>query len=187
MNTRRALSVFFALAALAIPARAQTTFSGTLTVYPDWTHQKVAGASTVTESFANFLDWTHTSGTNANQMSAFIRATGTLTNGQDRLFSLAGAATNSFGDVLTFEKVNFMAFAAGTANTDPINIGATGADTAFATWLSDTNAAVVIRPGGFLLLTAPDLTGYNSINGNLRIVNTGTNNATYEIYIGGSE
>ena len=184
---KKALAIIATVAALAVSADAQTTFSGTLTVYPGWTHTKVVGASTVSEALGNLLTWTHASGTNANQMSTLFRDAGTLTNGQDRTFDLAGSVTNSFGDVLTFEKVNFLAFAADGDNVDPINIGAAGVATPFDSWLTDTNAAIIVRPGGFVLLTAPDLTGYNANEGNLRILNTGTNDAEYQIYIGGSE
>jgi len=37
------------------------------------------------------------------------------------------------------------------------------------------------------MLTAPDVTGFPSQNGNLKIANSGTNSASYELYVGGAQ
>jgi len=161
------------------------TFTGTLTLVPDWTHQKITGASAVTERFATMFAWTHTTGTNANQMTAIYRAAVTLTNLEERVIDVAGGISDAFGDVTTFQTVRFLCVTAAAANTDTIAMlpGQGG----WATWANDTNAAVVLRPGGAIMFVAPDAVGYVVTDGLLTVRNSGTNDATYAIYIGGAE
>jgi hypothetical protein len=175
------------LALLAgLPVIAATSFSGRFVAMPNWTHQKTTGSSTLAESFGSLFDWTHTSGTNASQMSTLVVEAGTLTNAQSVTFDLANAV-NGFGDSVTFKTVRFLAVKAGTANTSAIRIGGDTANR-FGSWGGGTNDTINIRPGGFLMLIAPDATGYAvGTNGNLVVSNTGTNSATYELYVGGAQ
>lgn len=181
MKTNPAIALILALAITACA----DTFSGRLLVYPQWTHAKTVGASTVTETFATFLDWTHTSGAGSNQMNTIVRETVTLTNSQARTVDLA-AIPDSFGDSTTFTNVRFIAVSCPSANVDPIDIGAAGED-AFSAWAGDTNQTVRVRPGGIWLMVAPDAAGYAPGGGKLMLRNTGTNSASYSLYIGGSE
>jgi len=158
-------------------------FSGRLFVRPQWTNSLVSGVATVTETTSTLLDQYHTSGTNVNQMNAFIRALWTLTNSESRTLSFA-TATNSFGNVLNIYRVNAIAVKSASSNTATI---AVGGDT-FADWIGGgTTSSVTVRPSGLLLLTAPDATGYNSSGKVFKITNGSTNNSTVEIYIGGAK
>jgi len=163
-----------------------TTFTGNLLVRPAWTHQKTSGNSTTTEALSSMFYWVHATGTNANQMTSLFHEQVTLTSGQSRTNNLA-SITDAFGDTIVFAEVRVLAFASASANADAITIGNASANE-FDSWCGGTNHTVTVRPGGFFLTVAPDLTGYAvSTNGNLKVLNTGTNSVTYEIYVGGSQ
>ena len=176
-----------ALAAVAVvSAIAQTTFEGTLYLQSDWRHKKTAGASTLTESFRMFEEWTHTTGTNANQMATIATVSGSLTNSQAVTVNLK-SMTNGFGDAVAFANVRFLAMSTGTNNTDAVTFGNTTTN-GFVSWTADVAGSVSVSPGGIAMFTAPDQQGYAvGVNGSLTLTNTGTNDAAYVLYVGGSE
>jgi hypothetical protein len=183
---RTAVAITLALTAAAI---ASTEFRGTLRVEPDWTYVKRVGSSTVLETIGRLVDQAHTDGTNANQMTAFVRSAGTIYSNQTHTVDLT-AAQNSFGDTVEFVRINFMAVKSLTTSTDALAVG--GAETnEFATWLGGTNDTAIVRPGGILMLTAPGATGYVvGTNGNMTISipNSTTNSVVnWELYFGGAE
>jgi hypothetical protein len=162
------------------------SFSGKLLVMPSWTHTDATGPATVSETFSRLLEWDHTSGTTSNQMDQLFRERVTLTNSAERVIDIAGGVTNAFGSVITFAEVRFFAVISPSSNLNAITVGA--ADTnAFSTWCGDTNHTATIRPGGIMLLVAPDATAYAvSTNGNIKVLNAGTNSVTYDLYVGGA-
>ena len=173
------LSAIFITASAIIGAAQSTDFSGRLSVSPDWAHSKTSGVSTVQERFSRILDQTHTYGTNAAQMTAVIQLSGTLTNGQTNVVALTTGVTDSFGDTIQFTRLSVLACKASSSNLGSIRLG-----TASTNWLSATNAFSIIKPGGLILLTAPDATGYPASP--LFISNPTTNTAAYTLTVGGS-
>jgi len=182
-RTLKAITFILGLCA-AIIASAET-FSGTTLVRPRWVHTKTA-ATTATETFGNLYEWTFTSGHTTNQMDQLWTDQRTLTNAATETLDLAGGITNTFGTVLTMAEVRLIAVGSASANTDTIILG-NAASNEFDSWLGGTNQTLIVRPGGFFFLAAPDVTAYTvSTNGNLKISNGGTNSVTYDIYIGGA-
>ena len=162
-----------------------TEFSGTFYVQPSWTHVKSNGASVVTESIGTILEQSHTYGTNANQMTAFWRYVGTLTNSETRTFNLR-AATNSFGDVLAFRRINFVAAKSSASNSANVEINGSDTD-GTSLFIDDLGASVRVYPGGVVCATAPDIVGI-AIETNackFDVTNGSTNSATIELYFGG--
>ena len=181
---KKQLSTALLLAAAIMAAAATIEFEGTLRLDPQWTHTKTDGASVVRETYDRIIYSGHTTGTNANQMTSLARSSGVLTNSASVTLSLLGGVDNAFGDPITFTRVNFLCLTADAANVDPLHIGGAAA-TPFESWCG-TNGLAVLRPGGTILYHAPDITGYAvGTNGNLKILNTGTNSVSYSIYIGG--
>ena len=182
----RAIRVAAAIILTAGAVLAATTFTGRLIVWPDgWEHVKTGGSSTLEETFSNFLEWTFTSGTGVNQMATIIVETGTLTNGQSVTYDL-DAATNGFGDVVDFAAVRFLCLVCPTGNVDAVEMG-NASTNAFSSWAGATNHTVKVRPGGLVLFVGPDATGYAAGNGEIKLLNTGTNDTDYELYVGGNE
>jgi len=169
------------------PAYADS-FSGQIALVPNWSHTKTIGASTVEETFDPFVNWTHTDGDSTNQMTTIVRETVVLTNSQARTLNLSGGVSDSFGDVTTFSTVRFLCVTCPSANTNTISIGGSTTN-AWAAWCGATNQTATIRPGGAMILIAPDLTGYAVTTNacNLMFTNNGTNSTSYSVYIGGSE
>jgi|GEM_PF-3762754 len=184
---KKFLSIFTILATMCAPVIAGegTSLSGTLYVYPNLSYVKTNGAATLTAAFPHQLfTWAFTSGTNVNQMNAlYSEGPTTLTNGQSKTISLL-AATNAFGDVLEFSRVHWIAVKAGTENLDRLGAFEIVGD-AFSIGNGLDNLSVY--PGGLLFLAAPNIAGYAvATNSHFIVVhNPGTNNATYELYIGG--
>ena len=176
--TQSVLSVFlFVLATICI---AETTFTGsTIIDTSSWLHEKTVGSSTVTERFGKLARYTHTTGTNDNQMSDVVVVSGTLTNSQSVTHALS-TLSNSFGDTVNFTTVKALAI---FSTTGDLTVGNASADQ-FSSWLGATNQTVKIASGGMLMFVAP-LAGFSSSSTNLKIENTTTNTATYQLYIGG--
>jgi hypothetical protein len=174
----------FLLSAASALAQA-TAFSGTYAVAPNWTHSKSNGSSIVYEQVGSILYQPHTFGTNASQMNAFWRFVGTLTNGETRTFNLK-AATNSFGDVLAFSRINFMAVKVATNASGGFTVGASDTDSS-TLWHDGSDGVSSVLPGGVLAVTAPSATGIPVATNtcNFDVANTGTNSAVVEIYVGG--
>lgn len=177
-------AIYILGAAVALSA---TTFTGRLVLSPStWSHTKTVGSAEIEETFSAFLDWSHTTGTNANQMTDIVVDSSTLTNSQSRTIDLTSIADN-FGDTISFSTVRFLALVPSSANTGYIEMG-NAASGQFTNWVGGTNHTIRVRAGGVALFVAPDLTGYNvGTNGNLKITNGSTNSASYNLYIGGSE
>ena len=193
MNKRTRLLISLAVLTIvlgAVAALSATTFTGNTLIRQAWNHQKT-GVTTTQEDFSGdagrLLDWDHTSGTGANQMNQLFRESVTLTNGAARTIDLAGGVTNAFGDSVTFAEVRFFAVSLSSANSNAITVGNASANQ-FASWCGSATDTVTIRPGGLFLMVAPDSIGYVvSTNGNLKILNAGTNSVTYNLWIGGSD
>jgi hypothetical protein len=177
-------AIISTLLAAWMSARADS-FSGRLLLFPQWTHSKTIGASTVSETFSSFIDWTHTSGTASNQMNTIICETATLAGGASRTVSLAGGFNDSFGDATTFAAVRFLCLQAASANYSDIMLGGAAAN-AWTNICTEANDFIKVRPGGSVMLLAP-AAGYGVNGGGVCVTNVGVSNATYTIYIGGVE
>jgi hypothetical protein len=185
MKTRIAALILFAAASLA--ARAQTTsLSGSLTLTQNATYTKRDGSTYLRAAFPQpLMEWPFANGTNVSQVNAFYsEGPTTLTNSATKEISLL-AATNAFGDVLTFSRVHWLAVKAGTNNVDDVwafqNPGADAFN------IANNEEFVPVAPGGVLFLFAPAVAGMD-VAANRHMVsmgNSGTNTATYELYIGG--
>ncbi len=173
------------LCAASVAAQAQTTaYSGRLFVYPQGNYVKSNGAAAITATFPQQLfNWAFTSGTNVNQMNAlYSEGPTTLTNGQSKTISLL-AATNAFGDTLEFSRVHWLAVKGGAENKTEL----TALDAQDGFIVTQAGEWVVIPSGGLLFIAAPSVAGLpvTTNSHNVNVTNPGTNNATYELYIGG--
>jgi hypothetical protein len=134
------------------------------------------------------LDWTQllASGTGANQASNVFHDRRTLTASNSENLDLAGSLTNKFGTTLTFTKIKAILIKASSANTNNVLVGG-AASNQFINWVSDPTDVIVVRPGGFFMIVAPDSTGYavTAATGDLlKIANSSAGTSvTYDIII----
>jgi hypothetical protein len=181
-NMRKAI-IFAALVIGAITATADT-FSGTLYTKTTWTHTKTIGNSSLNETLPDVFLWTHANGTNALQMNALVSKTTTLAAGATNTINLA-AAVDGFGDSINFSTVRFIAVTASNGNDNAVYLGGAASDP-FSALFGSASESVAIKPGGIAMFSAPYTTGYTvGTSTNLQVRNSGTNSATYFIYIGG--
>lgn len=159
-------------------------FAGTTRLFPQWTHT-TTGETTVRETFDDSLySWTHTSGTNINQMNMLWHDTLSIAASGTNTVGITGGITNAFGEVLTMNEVSFVFVISASANDGTLRIG--GGTNAFSSWFTTATDELVLRPGGAIMLTAPDAAGYAAGSGNMRFINTGTGTASVVVYLGGS-
>lgn len=136
---------------------------------------------------------TLTNGTGANQADVIWCDTRTLAKASAEALDLAGGLTDVFGTALTLARVKGLLVSAAAANTSAITVKSVVAGppaTGFATWLVADGDGVSVRPGGTLLLIAPDATAYAVTAGTgdlLTVANPDADNAAiYTIAIIGS-
>ena len=167
------------------------TLAGSLHIIPSLKYSSAAAVATSTKQlFATaLLEATIASGTGANQMDLIWEDTRALAASTGEDLDLAGGLTDAFGTTLTFVKVKLIWISAASANGSTISVGGASA-TQFVNWVANASDIVKVRPGGCMLLYAPDATGYGvtAATGDLfKILNDdGAAGATYSIIIGGT-
>ncbi len=134
--------------------------------------------------------WTVTDGTVANQADLFYHDQRTIANGANDDLDLAGVLTDKFGSVLTFARVKALYVSAAAANVALVTIGGAPSN-AWSPIFSDSSDKIVLRPGGFVLLGAPEATAYAVTAGTadqLRISHDGSDSTSviYDIAIIGA-
>jgi hypothetical protein len=130
-----------------------------------------------------------TSGTGALQADRLWADTRTIAiSGTDPL-DLAGSLVDAVGTTITMARVKLIYVAAAAANTNNLILGNGGANS-FINWVGAIAHTVTVRPGGFLCLSAPDVTGYVVTAGTgdiFQVANSGAGTTvTYNVVIMGS-
>jgi len=161
------------------------TFSGNLLVRPTWTHS-VTGITTVSEQIPNLLSWSHTTGTNANQMSQLWRSRQSIVASGTNSHNIAGSITNAFGETLTITTVRFLAVVVADTEANGVEVGG-AATQPFSTWAGDVSDTVLVIPGGLFMTVAPTKAAFAvSTNSFIQVKNSGTNAISYDVWVGGS-
>ena len=128
-------------------------------------------------------------GTGANQADLAFWDQRTLAPSANEDHDLAGGLTDAFGAVLTFARIKGILISASSANANNVIVGG-AASNQFLTWVGGGAHTVTVRPGGFLMLAAPDAVAYavTAATGDLfRIANSGAGTSvTYDMVIVGS-
>ncbi|WP_018658460.1 hypothetical protein [Actinomadura flavalba] len=133
--------------------------------------------------------WPLAPGTGARQADRVFSDRRTLAASASENLDLAGVLTDAFGAVLTFARVRALMIAASASNTNAVVVGG-AASNAWATPFGDASDKVNVRPGGALLLVAPDATAYAvtaSTGDVLQVANGGSGTGvTYDVVILGA-
>lgn len=99
-----------------------------------------------------------TNGTGANQASIVWSDHRQIAASSNDDIDLAGVLTDPFGATITFARIKTILVKAADTNVNNVVVG--GASSTFTTWVTGTSPAVLVRPGGCLLLSASDATSY---------------------------
>jgi len=128
-------------------------------------------------------------GTGLDQADLVFHDQRTLAASATEDIDLAASLTNAFGTSLTFARIKAIIVFALLANTNNVEVGGAAAN-AFINWVGDATDVIVVRPGGLLMLVAPDATAYvvTAATGDLlKITNSaGGTGVTYDIIIVGA-
>lgn len=154
-------------------------------------HTSELDLTTPTESLGSFA-YNIRDGDDANQMNLLWHDQRTISGSSSEDLDLRGSLTDAFGTTVNFADVRLIIVKSSsdnsTGSSDYIQVGG-AASNAFINWVGSSTDKVQIRAGGLLLLYAPTDEGYDVTGGTadiLTISNTDGNNATYDIYIGGT-
>lgn len=128
-------------------------------------------------------------GTGAGQADRLFSDRRTLSASGNETLDLAGTLVDAFGATLTFARIKALYIAASSDNTNNVLVGG-AASNGFITWVGDATDVVVVRPGGMLLLAAPDATAYavTAATGDLlKVANSGSGTSvTYDVVVIGA-
>lgn len=134
------------------------------------------------------VEYAFANGTGANQANAVFTDARSINASSDEELDLAGVLAEAFGATLTFTKVKLFAIVADAGNTNDVVVGGAGSN-AWSAPFGDPTDTVKVRPGGALLLVAPNAAGYAVTAGSadkLKVANSGSGTAVgYKILIVG--
>jgi hypothetical protein len=100
-----------------------------------------------------------TDGSAANQATNMFSDTRTLVASATESLDLAGSLVNAFGATITFAKMRAIMIFAAATNTNDVVVGG-AASNGFFSPFGAANNTVKVKPGGCLILIAPDTAGY---------------------------
>lgn len=128
-------------------------------------------------------------GSGANQITRIFADTRTLAASANEDLDLAGGLTDAIGQTITLARVRGLLIRAAGANTNNVIVGG-AASNGWITAFGGATHTITLRPGGILLLAAPDATGYAVTAGTgdlLRIANSSSGTpVSYDIVILGA-
>lgn len=130
-----------------------------------------------------------TDGSGANQANKVFTDTRTLAASANESLDLNGVLTDAFGQVLNFTKIRMLLITADPTNVNDVIVGG-AASNGFISHVGAATHTNTIKPGGMMLLVAPDVNGYAVTAGTadlLKVANSaGTTGVNYTIAILGS-
>lgn len=158
-----------------------------ITARVEATHTDALDLATVTDALDVLKRIDLASGTGANQGNILFHDQRTINASSADDLDLTAVLTNAFGDALTFARVKALLIYSDPDNEGTLEVGADAA--AVSTLFGDASDAVVVRPGGLLLLAAPDATAYAVTATSadiIQVTNTDDAAATYDVVIIGA-
>lgn len=127
-------------------------------------------------------------GTGASQADMLWHDRRTLTASATEDLDLAGSLTNALGATQTFARVKALVVYAATGNTNNVNV-TRPASNGVPLFLA-AGDGMAVRPGGLLVLVAPDVTAYAVTGGTgdlLTFTNSaGSTSVTYDVIVIGA-
>ncbi len=166
---------------MPLSANINVNLTGTLTAALDLEAAQTA--------LAKKLAITLTDGSGANQATNLFSDTRTLAASGTESLDLAGVLTNAFGQVINFSKIRLLAVFAAANNVNDVVVGG-AASNGFISHVGGATHTNRVKPGGCLLIAAPDVNGLGVTAGTadlLQIANGGAGTpVTYDIVIIGN-
>lgn len=128
-------------------------------------------------------------GGGANQAANVFSDTRVLAASASESLDLAGALVNALGQTITFTKIKAVMVFAAAGNTNDVVVGGASSN-GFITPFGAAAHTVRVKPGGCLILTAPDANGYavTAATGDLLQIANGSSGTpvTYDVILIGA-
>jgi hypothetical protein len=145
------------------------------------------GTVQLPQSLAQQYNWAN--GVAINTADRVFADTRTLTASSSEDLDLAGVLADGMGNTLTFARVKALLIRAAAANSNNVIVG-NAASNGFISWVGGAVHTVTVRPGGLMLLAAPDATAYAVTAATadlLHVANSGAGTSvTYDVIIIGA-
>lgn len=145
------------------------------------------GTVQLPQSLAQQFNWPN--GTAINTADRVFADTRTLAPSTAEDLDLAGVLADGMGNTLTFARVKALLIRAAGANANNVIVG-NAASNGFISWVGGATHTVTVRPGGLMLLAAPDATAYAVTAATadlLHVANSGAGTSvTYDVVIIGA-
>lgn len=113
----------------------------------------------VQDKFAWNPNYAFANGTGANQANQTFLDIRTLTASSSENLDFAGGLTDAFGNTITLTRIKALVIFAAASNANDVLVGG-AASNAIASIFGDVTDVVKVKPGGLVVLVAPDATGY---------------------------
>jgi len=127
-----------------------------------------------------------TNGSGANQANQAYAARRTLAASSNESLDLSGGLPNAFGTALVFTAIKAIVITAAAANTNDVIVGG-AASNGFISWVGDATDTVKVKPGGILVIAAPNAVGFDVDAGTadlLKVANSSSGTpVTYDIVV----
>src|SRR5437870_1880113 len=136
-----------------------TTLDTVLTVEAISTFQTALDLVTASTPLRYRKEIDLTDGTGANKADRIFHDTRTLAASTTENIDLAGSLVDVYGATITFARIKALIVAGAAANTNNVQVGGAAAN-AFINWVADATDIINVRPGGLMVVLAPDATAY---------------------------
>ncbi len=130
-----------------------------------------------------------TTGTGADNINEIFADTRQLAASTAENLDLAGVLTDVFNNVITFTKIKFIIVKAAATNTNDVMVGGHASAACFSMFNAATDK-LRIKPGGFVVLVAPNSVGFAVTATTADMLTVGNSSSgsvvDYDIIIGGT-
>ena len=101
-----------------------------------------------------------TDGAGANKAGQMFTDQRTLGASATEDLDMSGTLTNAFGTTVAFTNIKALVVSAAAGNTNDVDVGG-AASNGVISFFGDANDKLSVKPGGTIVLIAPDATGYD--------------------------
>lgn len=158
--------------------------TATIKLHIEWLLTKMSALVTSRSPLAIDQSFVFTDGVGANQVKAAWSDKRTIAASASESLDLSGVLTDEFGVVVLLSKLKMLMIIADAGNVNDVVVGGAALN-ALSTPFGTAADKLKVKPGGMVLLVAPDANGYAVIAGTgdlLQVANSGgTTGVTYQI------
>jgi hypothetical protein len=162
------------------------SFAATLRIVVDATLSNSLDLSGSSQPLRYTKSYGLTDGTGADKAKQMFTDQRTLAASATEDLDMSGTLTNAFGTTIAFTNIKALVVSASADNTNDVDVGG-AASNGVISFFGDATDKLSVKPGGTIVLIAPDATGYDVTDSTadlLTITNSaGSTSVTYDIIV----